>query len=231
MQFIKNFFKNKSQKAREKRSQIFIKRFFIDEKTKILDLGSESGSNINLILMNSNYNPKNIYIADINSSLLQKGKKKFGFQPVLINESKPLPFPDKYFDIVFCSSVIEHVTLSKNKIWEINSGKLFKEKSRKRQKEFAQEIIRLGKQYFVQTPHKHFIIESHSWLPFLSWLPRRLLIPVLKLTNLIWVKKTTPDWNLLNKDDMSEMFYNAKIIEEKFYGFTKSLMAVYSLNR
>ena len=84
-----------------------------------------------------------------------------------------------------------------------------------RQKEFAYEIRRLGKQYFVQIQYRHFPIEGYSWLPFVAWLPRRLLIPILRLSNLFWVKKTSPDWNSLNKTDMRELFTGAEIIDEK----------------
>ena len=231
MHFLKNLVLNTSKNARKRRALVFKDHFVLDEHTKILDLGSESGSNINSLLYDSDVNPKNVYIADINEELIQHGSIKFGYQPVLINESEPLPFPDKYFDIVFCSSVIEHVTVSKQDVWNIYSGRQFSSAAVRRQKQFAAEIDRLGKQYFVQTPNKHFVIESHSWLPFLSYLPRRVLVPVLRLTNLIWIKKTSPDWHLLSRKEMQALFSRAKIIEEKYWGFTKSLMAVHCNRR
>ena len=144
----------------------------------------------------------------------------------ILNEFESLPFPDGFFDIVYCSSVIEHVTIPKEKVWKIYSGRRFRNESRKRQSEFTEEIKRLGKQYFVQTPYKQLPIESHTWLPFISWLPRRILIPVLHFTNLFWVKKTSPDWYLLGKKEMSELFNEAIIIKEKIFGITKSIMAV-----
>ncbi len=78
----------------------------------------------------------------------------------------------------------------------------------------------------MQTPYKHFIIESHSWLPFVAWLPRRLLIPTLRISNLFWVKKTGPDWYLLNRKEMRELFEGDEIIEERVLGLTKSLMVI-----
>ncbi len=215
-----------SKRAREKRSLEFRNRFLIDENTKILDLGSETGSNINSVLKNTSFNPQNVYIADIDSSLVEKGSNKYGFVPVLISESEQLPFEDNFFDIVYCSSVIEHVTIPKEQVWTLSSGEKFKDISLERQKKFATEIQRLGKQYFVQTPYKHFIVESHSLIPFIAWLPRKLLMQVLKITNTFWVKRTKPDWHLLDHNEMSCLFQDAEVIFEKFFKLKKSMMAV-----
>jgi len=191
-----------------------------------LDLGSETGSNIKFVLEGTKAQASNIYIADIDSLVVEKGREVFGFTPVVISESEGLPFPDGYFDIVYCSSVIEHVTIPKNSVWTMYSGAEFKSKSLERQANFSKEIRRLGKQYFVQTPYKHFLIESHSWLPFVAWLPRWLLILTLRITNTFWVKKTSPDWYLLDRKEMSALFPEAKIVEEKKWGMTKSIMAI-----
>lgn len=112
----------------------------------------------------------------------------------------------------------------------LRSEKRFKGESLKRQREFSEEIKRITKQYFVQTPCKSFPIENNIWLPLISWLPRNLLIPMLRFTNLFWIKKTSPDWHLLSKKQMQEMFNGAEILEEKSFGLTKSLMAVCTLS-
>lgn len=201
----------------------------LDENTRILDLGSEAGHNIRAVLNGTPARPNNVYIADIDERLVMEGAKRYGFVPVVIDESARLPFPNGYFDIVYCSAVIEHVTVEKENIWSIRSGRAFKSRSLKHQQEFAREIQRVGRQYFVQTPYKHFPIESHTWLPFLAWLPRSALIKVIAFTNRCWIRKTIPDWNLLNMEEMSSLFQDARIIREKSLGLTKSIMAVKSL--
>jgi len=75
-------FKFLSKHAREKRAAIFRQTFFINEDTKILDLGSENGSNINAVLNGINVSPQNVYIADINPKSVSEGNKQFGFIPV-----------------------------------------------------------------------------------------------------------------------------------------------------
>ncbi len=220
-----------SKKARERRAAIFRSAFVIDADTRILDLGSGTGSHIHAVLRGTPVKPDNVYIADIDSAPIEQGKAEFGFVPVLISESKGVPFPDGYFDIVYCSSVIEHVTVLKERVWSMYSDHEFKRESLIHQKRFAQEIQRVGKQYFVQTPYKHFPIESHICLPFLAYLPRWMLIPLLRFTNLFWVMKSNPDWHLLNRNEMADLFENAKIIDEKAFGLTKSIMAVKTLTR
>lgn len=217
-----------SAEARKKRAEIFKKYFSINEETKILDLGSENGTNIFTILQGSNYKPQNIYIADIDANAVEEGIRLYGFNAVLINEDGKIPFDDNFFDIVYSSSVIEHVTVSKSEVWNLKNGKEFKKAAFERQKEFAGEIIRLGKQYFVQTPSKTFPVESHTWLPAVGYLPRELFVPFLKISNHLWVKKSAPDFNLLGKTEMKKLFPGAEIVLEKKFGMIKSIMAVKS---
>jgi SAM-dependent methyltransferase len=217
---------NFSAQARKKRAELFRSYFSINENTKILDVGSENGTNIYNVLQNTNYNAGNVYIADIDINAIQKGERNYGFKTVLIDETGKLPFPDDFFDIVYCSSVIEHVTILKSDVWSWKNSDEFKTASFERQKSFAKEIVRLGKQYFVQTPCKTFPIESHTWLPFVGYFPRELFLPILKLSNRFWIKSAEPDFNLLDEDDMKKLFPEAKIISEKKYGLTKSVMAI-----
>ncbi|HLA94561.1 MAG TPA: hypothetical protein VK612_02485, partial [Pyrinomonadaceae bacterium] len=137
-----------------------------------------------------------------------------------------LPFSDNYFDIVYCSSVIEHVTVAKSDLWEWKDGAKFKASSWERQREFANEIIRLGKRYFVQTPDKYFPIESHTWLPLIGYLPRSVFLPILSVTNQLWVKAADPDFSLLSQSEMKTLFPDAEILLEKTIGLTKSIMAI-----
>ena len=220
-----------STNARHKRAALFRDAFELTENTRILDLGSQAGAHIHSVLAGTAVRPGNTYIADIDAAALERGRAKYGFNPVFIGQSGKLPFPDGFFDIVYCSSVIEHVTVNKEQVWTMRSGRQFRELSLAHQHEFAREIRRIGRQFFVQTPYKYFIIEAHSWLPFVGWLPRRLIVPILKGSRKVWPKKAVPDWYLLNRRQLASMFEDAQIREEKWLGLTKSLMAVKSEQR
>ena len=74
---------------------------------------------------------------------------------VQADASEGLPFAQDEFDLVYCSSVIEHVPPA-------------------RRAPFAAEIKRVGRGWFVQTPAFSFPIEPHSLLPGAHWLPPRV---------------------------------------------------------
>jgi SAM-dependent methyltransferase len=215
-----------SRRSRAARAALFRRQFRLDQDTRILDLGSENGAAISAVLAGTAVLPANVYIADIDRRAVARGSQEFGYRPVVIGEDAPLPFPDGFFDIVHCSSVIEHVTVPKCFVWTLQSGARFRAASRRRQQAFAAEIQRVGRRYFVQTPNRHFPIESHTWLPLVGWLPRRLLIPFLRLSNRFWVKKASPDFYLLDRREFAGLFRGARIVEERAFGLTKSLIAV-----
>jgi len=226
MKTVMRVFERSAARARQRRAELFRKAFPLTGDTRILDLGSENGANIHAVLKGTPVSPQNIYIADVRHDALERGAQLYGFQPVPLSENGKLPFPDGFFDIVYCSSVIEHVTLPKNEVWSRMPNKVFRERSLTHQREFAREIQRVGRQFFVQTPYRWFVIEAHSWLPFVGWLPRWLVIPILRHSRKFWPKWCAPDWHLLDKRQLASMFDGAEIRDEKWCGLTKSIMAV-----
>lgn len=215
-----------SRRARERRASIFRDAFSMGPTTRLLDLGSQNGSHFHSVLGDTDYKPENVWIADISEDLVKEGERRFGFRAVLLDESGRLPFEDGFFDIVHCSSVIEHVSVPKEEMWTLWSGRRFHDVASRRQAAFAQELRRVARGYYVQTPYRHFPVESHTWLPGVAWLPRPALLLTLRGTNRVWVKKTQPDWNLLDHETFGALFPDAEIREEKVMGLTKSLIAI-----
>ena len=211
-----------SERCRAKRAVLFHQYLHPTQQDKILDLGSEDGSYIAGIIPFR----KNVFIADIDKEMLSRGRAQYGFETAFLDESGLLPFENNYFDIVHCNSVIEHVGINKAQQWSVRDGKKFAKMAFERQKKFADEIRRVGKKYFVQTPNKNFIFESHTWLPLVQFLPRPILIRMIRWLNKWWVKKTAPDWNLMTEKQMKELFPDAIIVREKVCGLTKSLIAI-----
>jgi ubiquinone/menaquinone biosynthesis C-methylase UbiE len=126
-------------------------------------------------------------------------------------------FPDQAFDLVISNSVIEHVGRYDD------------------QKQFADEIQRVGKNFIVQTPNFFFPIEPHFLFPFFQLLPRFLKIFLVENFNLGYYRKTrNPEEikhiidsvNLIRQREFAELFPEAGIIREKFLGITQSLIAV-----
>lgn len=219
---IKKLIEVFSGRCRARRAELFCRYLHPTQQDKILDLGSEDGSFVAEIIPFR----ENVFIADINEGMLSRGQARYGFKTVLLDESSVIPFQDGYFDIVHCNSVIEHVTIDKKQQWSLKSKKEFQRVAFERQKKFANEIRRISKSYFVQTPNKNFVFESHTWLPFVQFLPRPVLVKMINWLNRWWIKKTTPDWNLLTAKEMKEIFPDAVIVREKVLGLTKSLIAI-----
>lgn len=212
-----------SKRARRKRGEIFLTLLKPQPGDRILDLGGEDGTHIAELLSFR----EGVVVADISAEALRRASEVYGFETLLLDESGRVPEPDGRFDIVFCSSVIEHVTVDKKDMEKYVTNTAFAAAALERQKVLAQEVQRVGKAYFAQTPNKYFFIESHSWLPgLIVLLPRRVQIRLLRLMKGWWPKATEPDWHLLTYRQMQQLFPDARILRERSFGMTKSIMAV-----
>ncbi len=220
----KTIFNPYSQKFKRKRKDLFYRYLKPEPGNKILDFGGDDGSWMNYLI---SFRSEDLYVADIYKEPLEIASTKYGFKTVLLDESGKIPFEDNFFDIVFCNSAIEHVTVDKNEMYSIKTNKEFIRKSMIRQRFLADEIKRVSKKYFIQTPCKHFIIESHTWLPSLYiYLPRKFQLKLIRFLNKYWIKLSSPDINLLTTRDMKDLFPEAKIIKEKSLLLTKSIVAI-----
>jgi hypothetical protein len=211
--------------SRHKRSALFHATFRLDEHTRILDLGGANGVHVHALLSGTPVRPGNVYVADTDHTAVQSAADRFGYVPVPIGDDGPLPFADAWFDIVLCSSVIEHVTIPPGEIWTERSGARFSRRARAHQAAFARELVRVGRGYFVQVPYRWFPVETHTWLPFVAYLPRAWLCTIIAVSNRIWIKQTVPDFYLPTAREMRQYFPQARLRRERFLGLTKSLIA------
>lgn len=215
------------QNFRKTRAKLFLAKLKPKNNYKILDLGGGNGEYINQIFKNLNLKNLKITVTDLNNEHLNVGKGKYAMKFQKIDVTDRLPFKSKSFDIVFCNSLIEHATGKKEDVFGIRDNSIFDKHSFKYQKKLSREIQRVGKSYFVQTPNKTFPIESHTLMPYLIiYLPRYIQILIIKFIRDMGLRDAVPDWHLLTKKDMHSLFPDAQIIEEKYLGFVKSLIAV-----
>lgn len=130
-----------------------------------------------------------------------------------------LPFHDAAFDIVFSNSVIEHV-------------------GSHLQSQFASEIARVGRYYWVQTPNRAFPVELHLMLPLIHYLPKPLQRAIAQRFTLwqllahpseaqrrFYINHFLNDLHLLDTRELQSLFPDARIVHERFAGFPKSLIA------
>ncbi len=203
---------------RSRRNEFLLRLLAPGPDDTVLDLGSEDGSQ----LASFYPYPHNITIADIEEAPLRKGVARFGFAGhLLLEPDAPIPVADDAFDLVYCNSVIEHVTTA-----VCADQRAFVRRSIEHQRRFADEIRRVGRGYFVQTPNLHFPIESHSLLPFSGYLSAKHDARLAKLLKRVWIKQWSGGAHLLTRTDMEGYFPEAEIVPERFFGLVKSWMAI-----
>lgn len=157
----------------------------------------------------------------INITILNIESQKVSLPNCISNlgDARYMPeYKDGEFDVVFSNSVIEHLGNYDD------------------QKRMANEVIRVGKRYFVQTPNRYFPIEPHFHFPLFQFLPKKTRIWLQTHRNLGWRKKI-PDFELaersieevrlLSKSELLLLFPHARIYEEVFFGLKKSFIAYY----
>ncbi|WP_445150279.1 class I SAM-dependent methyltransferase [Baekduia sp. Peel2402] len=114
-----------------------------------------------------------------------------------------LPYADGEFDLVYSSSVIEHIPPA-------------------RRAAFAAEINRVGRGLYVQTPAKSFPVEPHSLLPFAHWLPVAVRKPYWRLgAQGFW-----EDVSLLTRGEVGTLFPGADVHAERLGPLAKSWIAI-----
>ncbi len=220
---IKKIIKKRREKWANERFDFFLKEMNLSPGMNILDLGGNDGSFIDRF--KNKLKDYKLIISDIDKKALEKAKAK-GYETLEMDGSLKFPFQNEQFDCIICNSVIEHVTINKDDVWKIKNSKIFKVKSWESQSLFASEISRCSKKYFVQTPHKDFFFETHVWIPFIAFLPRSIQLKLIKFFNTFWIKKTQPDWSLLSKKEMQNLFPDAIIYVNKKFGFPKEIIAI-----
>lgn len=137
----------------------------------------------------------------------------------LVGDARDLSqFEDNSFDIIFSNSVIEHVGTKED------------------QRQMASEIHRVGRNYTIQTPNRFFPIEPHVQFPFFQFMPAEAKIWLHRKMSLAtyprardraeavkWVEEI----RLLSRKELQELFPEAEIVAESFWGLNKSYTAVY----
>lgn len=112
------------------------------------------------------------------------------------------------FDLVFSNSVIEHV------------GDI------RHREQFSQEIRRICKSYWIQTPSKYFPIEAHCGMPFWWFYPRK--VKTFFITR--W-KRKLPAWtemvettDFVTRKELARLFPDG-VLKREWFIFPKSTIA------
>jgi hypothetical protein len=124
---------------------------------------------------------------------------------------------DHQFDIAHSNSVIEHVG---------DWGKMV---------EFAGEIRRIARAYYVQTPNYFFPIEPHFLFPFFHWMPLSVRLRLIMRLQLGCFPKAASEeeargyielCRLLTKRQLLNLFPDAVLQKERMLFFVKSFVLI-----
>jgi 2-polyprenyl-3-methyl-5-hydroxy-6-metoxy-1,4-benzoquinol methylase len=210
---LKNWLDNRQEcsivnRFRIKRFQIFADLLApLPRPLRILDVG---GTQVFWEQMGF-VHEENVEIVLLNLSKVDAKHANFAS---VVGDARDLKFyEDGFFDVVFSNSVIEHVG------------------NYDQQKQMVQEMVRVGRRYFVQTPNRNFPIEPHFMFPFFQFLP--MLMKLFIIRKLWWFRRiddkrqateAIESIRLLNRHELLAMFPEPNVCEEKLFGLTKSFM-------
>jgi ubiquinone/menaquinone biosynthesis C-methylase UbiE len=126
-------------------------------------------------------------------------------------DGRDLPFPDRSFDIVHSSAVLEHVG------------------SREQQHRFVRELLRVARKgVFLTTPNRWFPVEFHTVLPLVHWLPAPAFRRAIRLVGHDALAREE-NLNLLGRGDLADVCAglgcDVRIEACRLFGWPSNLMA------
>ena len=195
-----------SDYSRRKRMRRLVELMFLEKEMTVLDLGGTP------VIWQALRTPLKITILNLPGRTHRGTESHHAIRYVEGDACKVVGFAGKTFDLVFSNSVIEHVGPAN------------------KQAEFAREVRRLGKSYWVQTPSKWFPIEPHCNMPFWWFYPvglRRYLIDRWRRRLPAWTEMVE-ETRVLTRADMRRLFPEATILVERVLGIPKSYVAYFS---
>lgn len=198
------------RRFRRRRMQRFAREFAIGAGTRVLDIGGTPDCWELLAVR-----PRLVLL-----NTPRAGEELVGAAEWVAGDGRRLPFRDRSFDVVFSNSVIEHVGDAES------------------QRRFAEEVMRVGRSYWVETPNRWFPIEQHLLTPLIHWLPKawqREIAPRWTVWSALarasqdrrafYIEHYLSEIRLLGAGELRELFPEARVIRERFCGVTKSLVA------
>jgi len=199
-----------ASRLRERRLMFFKQLFAsVPEPVKILDVGGTAAFWKTVGFLT---NRVNVTILNLRDERLDDPR----FQSVIGDARDLSNFADGAFDIVYSNSVIEHVGTFED------------------QRRMANEVRRVGKRYFVQTPNAYFPIEPHFLVPGYQFMPLNVRTFLLTQSRLGWTprernweraKEIAGSVRLLTIAEVVKLFPEASLYRERFAGLTKSVIA------
>jgi hypothetical protein len=204
-----NSFSNKHRNERFRRFEALVSR--LPRPLRILDVGGT-----NQFWMQRGWADRpDVQIVTLNLSA--EPQQHQNILPVAGDATDLHQFPGQSFDVAFSNSVIEHLFTLEN------------------QQRMASEIQRVGKCYWVQTPNFWFPMEPHFHVPGWQWMPLDLRVSIIRRHRCGWrgpcedpkrARELVREVRLMTAAELKSIFPKASLVPERFFGMTKSWIAI-----
>ena len=207
-----SLFNRFSQISRKRKLETFFELVKQKNAIKVLDVGGAIENSSQLFELFPYKN--NISVINISEEDIRAISKAYPEVDARVGDACNLPWPDKYFDIVYSNAVIEHVG---------DFG---------RQQKMASEIIRVGKRWFVTTPNRWYPFEFHMRLPFVTWLPFHGYLKFGSLICFNHVKRKyvfgqkIDHLRLMTANELRVCFPGSRIIKQRVTFMPETLIAI-----
>jgi len=216
-----SMFSKLSDISRRRKLDLFHRVFLPGQQTHILDIGAEINPNNErrLQLIDSYHWKKNITAVNNSAEQISLIKEHYPQINAVVADGRKLPWPDKYFDIVYCNAVIEHLS------------------SFKEQRKMASEIMRVGRQWFVATPNRWYPFEFHLRLPLVTWLGEDIYRHIARIVRYDHIRRkytlggSKAEFRLMTSGELKHCFSNSLIVKQRVTFMAETLIAIGRLHR
>ena len=148
--YFKRLLRDFSHRSRTKKFELLESVFHPQPGDRVLDIGASGEVFLRYTFEDVYPYPERVVAGGYEWNEVASARRYYPQCTYTVFDGCRLPFPDQSFDLVFSNAVIEHI---------LGTG---------RQQQFAREIMRVGKSWFVTTPNYWYPFESHYHLPFIQ---------------------------------------------------------------
>jgi len=206
---FRRILKNMSRRSRTKKFELLNQVFCPSPQDRVLDVGASGEVFLQYSLEDVYPFPSRIVAGGYEAHEIVAARRHYPQPQYVQFDGCALPFPDQSFDLVFSNAVIEHI---------LGPG---------RQQQFAREVMRVGKSWFVTTPNFWYPFETHHHLPFFQFLPRPLQMRYNRALGTHIPKGTVQELGLLSARQLRRLFPTSRIARVRVTFWPETLVAYY----
>lgn len=206
---FKSILKSFSHKSRTKKFRLFESVFHPRPDDRVLDVGASGEVFLRYTFEDIYPYPSRVIAGGHDLGEIRSARQAYPQSTYCVFDGCSLPFADKAFDIVFSNAVIEHI---------LGPG---------RQNRFAEEIMRVGRSWFVTTPNYWYPFESHYHLPFIQFLPEDMQRSYNRLFGTHIPKGQRQELALLSARGLRKLFPTSRIEKVRVTFWPETLVAFY----